>query len=378
MTYDVLFVDDEPENLTVFEAACADRFSVLIASSALQALELLRQHPVSVLIADQRMPFMTGLELLERVRLEFPEIVRMLVTAYTDVKTAMDAINRGQVRRYLSKPWDHDELLTTIAEGIEYCQMRAKLCSLERRLLETERVYSLGVISAGLSRELQAPVDDLRAHVSRARTTLRSVVEAIPADSPLSSRLRGQLMASDEELGEALAGTDRVLDVVRGVETPIGPNKRQNVSASDVLRLTLRLMQSELRAAASVEIDVRPVPLVSGSQAQLGQVMLNLLVHALDTMAATPRHRRALSISLVHQEPWVVFEVGSSVAADSEDFEPRSIEPRASESLPRDLGLAISHSIVAELGGQLFTEPAGNGGTLRRLKLPQSYSATAA
>src|SRR5262245_12500509 len=105
MTYDVMFVDDEPENLTVFEAACADRFSVLIASSARQALELLRQHVVCVLIADQRMPFMTGLELLERVRVEFPDVVRMLMTAYTDVKTAMDAINRGQVRRYLVKPW---------------------------------------------------------------------------------------------------------------------------------------------------------------------------------------------------------------------------------------------------------------------------------
>jgi CheY-like chemotaxis protein len=377
MTYDVLFVDDEPENLTVFEAACGDRYSVLIAGSALQALELLREHPVCVLITDQRMPFMTGLELLERVRLEFPEIVRMLMTAYTDVKTAMDAINRGQVRRYLSKPWDQEELLSTIEEGIEYYQMRAKLCSLERRLLETERVYSLGVITAGLARELQAPVDDLRARVSLARKTLRSVVETIPAASPGANELRATLMASDEQLGEALVGTDRVLDIVRGVEIPIGPNKRQNVSASDVLRLTLRLMQSELRAAASVEIDVRPVPLVSGSQAQLGQVMLNLLVHALDALAATPRHRRALSIRLIHEEPWVVFEVGSSVATDTGDFGESALEGKLIDQ-PRELGLAISQSIVDELGGQLHTEPAANGGSLRRLKLPQSYSASAA
>jgi C4-dicarboxylate-specific signal transduction histidine kinase len=377
MIYDVLFVDDEPENLSVCEAACTDRYSVLIASSALQALELLRQHQVCVLIADQRMPFMTGLELLERARLEFPEVVRMLMTAYTDVKTAMDAINHGQVRRYLSKPWDQEELLTTIEEGIEYYQMRAKLCSLERRLLETERVYSLGVITAGLARELQAPVDDLRAHVSLARKTLRTVVETMPSDAPGTSGLRAHLMASDEQLGEALVGTDRVLDIVRGVEIPIGPNKRQNVSASDVLRLTLRLMQSELRAAASVEIDVRPVPLVSGSQAQLGQVMLNLLVHALDTLAATPRHRRALSIRLIHEEPWVVFEVGSSIAADTADFDAPGLEPKIIDQ-PRELGLAISQSIVDELGGQLQTEPAANGGSLRRLKLPQSYSATAA
>jgi C4-dicarboxylate-specific signal transduction histidine kinase len=378
MTYDVLFVDDEPENLTVFEAACSDRFSVLIASSALQALELLRQHVVCVLIADQRMPFMTGLELLERTRLEFPEVVRMLVTAYTDLKTAMDAINRGQVRRYLSKPWDQNELLTTIEEGIEYYQMRAKLCSLERRLLETERVYSLGVITAGLARELAVPVDGMRASVSHARNALRQVYEGIPSNVPTAATLRAQLLDCDEDLGEALVSTDRVLDIVRGVEIPIGPNKRQNVSASEVLRLTMRLMQNELRAAASVEIDVHPVPLVSGSQAQLGQVMLNLLVHALDTMAGTPRHQRALSIRLTHQEPWVVFEVGNSVPPTTGDFDKRTVDPRPSEKLPRELGLAISQSIVDELGGQLQTESAPNGGAIRRLKLPQSYSASAA
>jgi two-component system NtrC family sensor kinase len=378
MTYDVLFVDDEPENLTVFEAACGDRYSVLIASSASQALELLKQHAVCVLIADQRMPSMTGLELLERTRLEFPEVVRMLMTAYTDVKSATDAINRGQVRRYLSKPWDQEELLATIAEGVEYCQMRARLCSLERRLLETERVYSLGIITAGLARELSGPVNALRAHVGQARGVLRSVVDRLPSNTPGMNSFRAQLTGTDEELGEALACADRVLDVVRGVEIPIGPSKRQNVSASDVLRLTLRLIQSELHAAASVEIDVRPVPLVSGSQAQLGQVMLNLLVHALETMAATPRHRRALSIRLTHQEPWVVFEVGSSVASSTGDLDPRAPKSGTPESLPKDLGLAISQSIVQELGGELHTEPAANGGTIRRLRLPKSSSSAGA
>jgi CheY-like chemotaxis protein len=375
MTYDVLFVDDEPENLTVFEAACGERYSVLIASSALQALELLRQHQVSVLITDQRMPFMTGLELLERVQLEFPEVVRMLMTAYADLKTAMDAINRGQVRRYLSKPWEPDELLTTIEEGVEFFQMRAKLCSLERRLLETERVYSLGVITALLARELSEPVEDLRANVGRARNTLRSALEAIPAGTTDPERVRAQLLQSDENLGGALVVSDRVLDIVRGVEIPIGPNKRQSASASEVLRLTLRLMQSELGAAANVEVDVRAVPPVSGSQAQLGQVMLNLLAHALDAMSAVPRHQRALSIRLAHEEPWIVLEVRSSIALDTGEY---VVDSSTGRRRPRELGLAISQSIVDELGGHLHAESLDGGGSVRRLKLPQSYSASVA
>src|SRR6266545_784103 len=112
----VLFVDDEPENLVVFESACAERFNVLTAPSGRQALELLRTHEVAVLLADQRMPHMTGLELLELARAEFPQTVRMLVTAYADLKTAIEAINRGRVRRYLCKPWDDEELCATLTE----------------------------------------------------------------------------------------------------------------------------------------------------------------------------------------------------------------------------------------------------------------------
>jgi len=374
MTYDVLFVDDEPDNLTVFEAACGERFSVLIASSAAQALELMRRHVVYVLLADQRMPQMTGLELLARTRVEFPEVVRMLVTAYADLDTAMGAINCGQVRRYLKKPWENAELIAAIAEGVEYYEMRSKLCALERRLLETERVYSLGVITSGLARELAGPVADLREHVARARGLVRAAVEAVPSEASGAAALRARLLDSDEELGEALVGAERALDVVRGVEIPVGPSKRQNVDVCEVLRLTLRLLQNELRSAASVEIDVHPVPPISGSTAQLGQVMLNLLVHALEATAGAPRHQRALSIRLSHEPPWVVFEVGSSAPSNPD-------RPPASGSFlsrgQRELGLAISQSILDDLGGKLHTETHLNGG-VRRVRLPQVPPASAA
>lgn len=369
MTYDVLFVDDEPENLTVFEAACAGRFNVLIASSAAQALELLRQNVVFVLLSDQRMPGMTGLELLEKVSRDYPDVVRMLVTAYSDTQTAIDAINRGQVRRYLKKPWQQLELMSALADGVEYHQMRAKLCGLERRLLETERVYSLGVITAGLARELEGPVAALKAHVSSARSLLRTTLDATPPDSSKAPQ-RGALLDMDEELGEALVGAERALDVVRGVEIPLGPTKKQDVNVSEVLRLTLRLLQNELRTAGSVEIDVHTVPPVSGSSAQVGQVMLNLLVSALDMMANTPRHQRALSIRLRDDGPWVIFEVrNSGLRCDDEvesDFRVGQLDPQ------RGLGLAISRSIVHDLGGHLDTDMKTPGFALRRVRLPHS------
>src|SRR5206468_5843155 len=106
----VLFVDDDEDNLKVWEAACSEDFKVLTASSAEQALTLLRENEVGVILADQRMPGTTGVELLARVRTGFPETIRMLISAYSDLGTAMDAINRGNVRRYLRKPCDVQEL----------------------------------------------------------------------------------------------------------------------------------------------------------------------------------------------------------------------------------------------------------------------------
>jgi signal transduction histidine kinase len=368
----VLFVDDEPENLAVFEAACADRFPVLTASSAAKGLELMRNHEVGVLLADQRMPGMTGLELLEQVQAQFPQTVRMLVTAYSDLNTAIDAINRGRVRRYLRKPWDHDELHATLAEALDLYQMAAKVSTLERRLVETERVYSLGVIAAGLARELKNPVGAMNANVVRAREIVRSVATTTRADTRGSSVVRAQLFDADEELAEALVGLGRILDVVRGIELPTREGAEETADLTEVLRLTMRLVQTELRSSASLELDVKPVPPVAGSTAKLGQVVLNLLVNALQAMAWEPRSKKMLSIRLVPEDGWVRFEVADSGPGIPPDLLPHVFDPFSPAGRDRGtgLGLAISKTIVEEIGGHIEAENRPTGGALFRIRLP--------
>jgi two-component system, NtrC family, sensor kinase len=368
----VLFVDDEPENLTVFEASCSDRFDVLTASSARRGLELMHTHEVAVLLADQRMPGITGLELLERVQTEFPQTVRMLVTAYSDLQTAIDAINRGRVRRYLRKPWDHDELHATLSEAIDLYKMTAKLRAIERRLLETERVYSLGVIAAGLARELRNPVGVVSQSVSRARDVLRGVASALPSNAGNASMLRAQLYDADEELAETLVGLGRILDVVRGIELPIGETPEEATDLSEVLRLSLKLMQTELKSSASLELDVRPVPMVAGSAPKLGQVLLNLLINALEAVSTQPRAQRKLCIRLVSEEKWVRFEVADSGPGLASGEPDKIFDPFAAAGRDRGagLGLAISRTIVEQMGGRLEAENRPTGGALFRIRLP--------
>ena len=110
----VLYVDDEASNLQAFMAAFRKNFKVLLASSLQEAWDLLSKHDVHVVLADQRMPGTAGTELLSLVRDRYPRVRRMLVTGYSDIQAVIDAINNGGVMRYISKPWQPEQVLTAV------------------------------------------------------------------------------------------------------------------------------------------------------------------------------------------------------------------------------------------------------------------------
>src|ERR671918_2048642 len=103
-SYKILVVDDEPANLRTLERLFREDYDVLTASSGADAVELLQQHEdIALLMTDQRMPEMTGIELLKKTVLLRPRMVRMILTGYTDVDALVEAINSGQVYRYVGK-----------------------------------------------------------------------------------------------------------------------------------------------------------------------------------------------------------------------------------------------------------------------------------
>jgi len=130
--YPVLVVDDEPDNLDAFRFNFRRAFDLRYASSGAEALEVLREQDVAVVVADQRMPGMTGVELLAEAGRARPGVVGVLVTAYTDLGVLVDALNSGHVWRYVSKPWDSKELKVILRQAIETFHLRRE----NRRLLD--------------------------------------------------------------------------------------------------------------------------------------------------------------------------------------------------------------------------------------------------
>ncbi len=129
----ILVVDDESEILFSLRSLLRRDFTVHTAQSGAEALGILQQHPVHVILTDQRMTAMTGVELLGRARVLRPESIRILFTGYADIKSVVEAINRGQVYRYLTKPWDPDELLDLLREA---CAQHDRLAEKRQLLLE--------------------------------------------------------------------------------------------------------------------------------------------------------------------------------------------------------------------------------------------------
>lgn len=112
-----LFVDDDERILNALRALFRNDYEVLTAASGAKALELLEQHDVAIVVSDQRMPEMTGVELLREVRKHAPRTVRLLLTGYSDLAAMVGSINEGEVFRFVKKPWDNDEIREVMAEA---------------------------------------------------------------------------------------------------------------------------------------------------------------------------------------------------------------------------------------------------------------------
>lgn len=115
----ILYVDDELNNLVSFKAVFRIKYNILTAISGEEAINILRKNEVNIIITDQRMPQMTGVEFLETIIGEFPDPIRILLTGYADMNAVIDAINKGKIFHYLTKPWNEEELDMTITRAYE-------------------------------------------------------------------------------------------------------------------------------------------------------------------------------------------------------------------------------------------------------------------
>jgi len=146
----MLVVDDEPDNLDLLYRTFRREYQVLRAESGVQALEVLQNEgEVAVIISDQRMPEMTGTEFLSKTVPEFPDTVRIILTGFTDVEDLVQAINAGQVYRYITKPWDPDELKAVVQRATDIDELlKQRTAELNLAEIQTKLLTTVGQLGA--------------------------------------------------------------------------------------------------------------------------------------------------------------------------------------------------------------------------------------
>lgn len=143
----ILYIDDEEQNLISFKATFRREYSVFTAHDTDEGYEILKNNPIHLIISDQRMPGTTGVEFFEKILPEYPDSIRMILTGFSDVEAIIGAINNGQVYRYITKPWDENELRMTIENSRQLYQLQANnknlLFELKQKVEEQERTLQM-------------------------------------------------------------------------------------------------------------------------------------------------------------------------------------------------------------------------------------------
>lgn len=180
----VLFVDDEPNILKALGRLFrGEDFELKTAGSGADALKLMEDLPVQILVSDHRMPGMTGVDLLSKVRERWPEVIRILVTGNSEINIAVDAINRGQIFRLITKPWNDDEIKATVREALDLYLLKGEIKRLNQ--LTQEQNLELKDLHHNLEQKVMERTRDLsrkNAALDLAYVgTLRAIVGAVDA-----------------------------------------------------------------------------------------------------------------------------------------------------------------------------------------------------
>ena len=370
--YPILYVDDEPLALETFLAQFRDDFTIFTAQNGEGAQKILREKEIAVVITDQRMPRMSGVELLSRVKESRPETVRMLITAYSDMDVVIQAINAGSVYRYIAKPYNEDELKSIIRQGIETYYLIRERDRLEAEKLETtkrmaraNRLSAVGTLAAGMAHEINNPLTAVSAFLQMIPGKLkespgdedywdnfyRQVCNELQRIQQLITRmLRYSRFTGKEEYAFQDTNVNELLD---DMVTLLGPQAKQKDNR----------FEKELDPA---------LPLAQMDPERMKQVFMNLVLNAIQSTERGTITIRSRQVSDGTGGKSLEVSVRDTGHGIPEEDIPKLFDPffTARNQEGSGLGLLTCHQIVEAHRGYINVESQLGKGATFILHLP--------
>ena len=202
--YSVLCVDDEQNILrSIKRALFSLKIDLTLAESGEEALAIMEQKTIHVVISDMKMPHMTGAELLEKVAAKYPDTFRVVLTGFADIDATIKAVNQGRIHRYLQKPWDNQELINTIEEGLE----RVRLKDENARLQKLTRLQNakLKEVNNDLEKTVLKRTRQIKAALNRIETRNRALEQVLFNVISINPDIDGKFAIEVSELTKKLA-----------------------------------------------------------------------------------------------------------------------------------------------------------------------------
>ena len=284
--YPVLFVDDEDHNLVTYRYAFGPDFSVFTALTGEEALAILRDREIAVLVTDQKMPDMDGVELCERARSLRPETVRIVVTAYASVPATTGAINRGGVSRYLEKPWQPESLAEVLRTAIDGVHVQRVVREMELRILRgDEEQYTLRRKYRDVIHGLSVPFRAVREGLESVAASLGAARRALgwAQDGVAHEALSHVVEASQhlEDITPAMQQIAAIEATERGVRTDhVTPACANTCDLARAVEASIRISERGLNAHGEIRVALEDGVMVPLRASAIGEIVSNLPIFA--------------------------------------------------------------------------------------------------
>lgn len=368
----ILYVDDEPASLQLFKRAFEAQFDIVTAASAEEALRIIEQEPIAVLVADHQMPQMSGTVLCAEVARRFPHIRRVILTGYSNQRLLVDAINSGGVHHFLTKPWRRYQVFQVLMSSVAIARAKREARELRRVAMDRDRAETMALTRRCVLHDLAGMTSGLAMSCHLLRVRLIEAAQRV--DDPSIQGALDELVVVEGFLGQ--------LNATHRSSQERSQRGRHTWTVAQVLPPILRGAKRDLPEGVELLSDLLEAghhPFI-GDQVETARVLQNLIRNGAQSAARREAQGPRWVRVMVDTEPgWVVISVHDNGEGVSPDVAARLFQfgatTRADEG-GEGIGLYASRALARENNGSLVHRPVEMG-AIFELRLPAGVASNA-
>lgn len=384
----ILIVDDEPDILgSLYDTFIGD-YEVYKASSAVEAIAVLKEKTIDLVLTDQRMPGMSGSELLANVDANYPNMGKILLTGYSDISSTIEAINKGNVDKYLTKPWDNDQIRRIVMEVLQVRMQRmvADRNSVETQLVQSAKMAAIGELAAGVAHEINNPVGFIHSNMGNLRKFFQKIsaliefYDTLPLPPDVLEEI--QKIKTDinydylktriaEMIERSIVGAERIQKIILDLRSFSRKESLEAAEAdiNEAIDTTSRFLTYEYKERINISKDFGTLPKVVCNIGKLNQVFLNILANACQAIEDTGEVR-IKTLSEGDKVRIELSDTGSGIPKDKINKIFETFYTTKPVGKGTGLGLSISLSIIKQHKGTISVQSEPGKGTTFTIILP--------